>query len=377
MSNNGNLRTWFLRGLLVCTALILASFVGELAVRVFAPQMTYRFPVGLFQNHPTLGYTFVPSFEGRMRTPEFRTHVHINSRGLRSKVEVSPDSDDSSRILFIGDSFTSMFSVEEDETWTHVIGERLSRQHPDRHIEVLNAGVPGYNTFQEVEYLREDGFALAPDLVVLAFFVGNDIMDNANDLPSVVVRNGYLVGTREQDGILPYPIRSFLQKHSQLYHLAWPLLHALPRLGHADAKAPKAPAYTRIYKTDPPRDVVRGLQATRKHLEAFKSLLRSHRVPGLVVIVPDPIQVGAAHQRYNRDRWNGFGEKYKRVVPSKQVRAICESVGIPVYDFFDTFALNEHPENLYFPVDGHWTVAGNQLAGDALLSRILNFDIFR
>ena len=377
MRGDHPVRLWCLRAILVSSALILSVLLGELAVRMFAPQMTYRFPVGLFQNHPTRGFSFVPGFHGQMVTPEFRTRVDINSRGLRDSREIEPKPDDVTRILFVGDSFTSILSVEENQTWIHAIGKGLRNRHPDRKVEVLNAGVPGYNTFQEVDYLQQDGFALSPDLVVLAFFVGNDIVDNRNKLPPITVTDGYLVGTKDRPGALPYPVRSFLQKHSQLYHLAWPLLHALTRLGRASATPTRAPDYMGIYRTNPSDDVARGLIATRKYLKTFRALLYARKVPGLVAIIPDPLQVGANHEGYHFEQWDKLDGEYQRELPSKRVQAICQSLGIPVFDLFAPFTQNRHPERLYFPVDGHWTVAGNELAGESLLPAILKYDIFQ
>ena len=47
--------------------------------------------------------------------------------------------------------------------------------------EVLNFGVSGYNTQQEVETLREKGLRYSPDLVVLAVCV-NDALSHAGGI---------------------------------------------------------------------------------------------------------------------------------------------------------------------------------------------------
>ena len=41
-------------------------------------------------------------------------------------------------------------------------------------IEVINAGIPGYTTYQELEFLKIYGLQMEPDLVVLGF-VFNDL----------------------------------------------------------------------------------------------------------------------------------------------------------------------------------------------------------
>jgi lysophospholipase L1-like esterase len=68
----------------------------------------------------------------------------------------------------LGDSITQGFGVEADEdVFTAVLEAKLRAEGVN--AEVLNFGVSGYNTEQEVETLREKGLQFDPDLVVLAF----------------------------------------------------------------------------------------------------------------------------------------------------------------------------------------------------------------
>ena len=48
-----------------------------------------------------------------------------------------------------------------------------------RGVEVLNLGVGGYGTAQQLLTLEEDGLRYRPDLVVLGFFLGNDVQNNS------------------------------------------------------------------------------------------------------------------------------------------------------------------------------------------------------
>jgi hypothetical protein len=49
---------------------------------------------------------------------------------------------------------------------------------------VINAGMPGYTTYQELEFLKLYGLEMEPDLVVLGF-VFNDVV--ANELEKYIV----------------------------------------------------------------------------------------------------------------------------------------------------------------------------------------------
>jgi hypothetical protein len=68
-----------------------------------------------------------------------------------------------------------------------------------RNVEVLNFGVAGYGTAQELLTLRHRVSDYAPDMVVLAFYPGNDVRNNSRELEPMKLRpffrldNGVLV----------------------------------------------------------------------------------------------------------------------------------------------------------------------------------------
>src|SRR5205814_6625220 len=53
---------------------------------------------------------------------------------------------------------------------------------PGKKIEVLNFGVSGYGTAQELLTLREQVWKYSPDIVMLAITTNNDITDNLRAL---------------------------------------------------------------------------------------------------------------------------------------------------------------------------------------------------
>jgi len=52
---------------------------------------------------------------------------------------------------------------------------------------VLNLGVGGYGTAQQLLYLEEEGVRYRPNLVVLAFYLGNDVQNNSRALEAGVL----------------------------------------------------------------------------------------------------------------------------------------------------------------------------------------------
>lgn len=103
-----------------------------------------------------------------------KTHVRINSQGLRDD-EVPLERDTKKlRILILGDSVVAGFEVEKNETLDRV-SEALLSKYVDP--EVINAGTRGYGTDQSYLYFKEKGKNFKPDMV-LYVFVNNDLENN-------------------------------------------------------------------------------------------------------------------------------------------------------------------------------------------------------
>ena len=54
-----------------------------------------------------------------------------------------------------------------------------------RRVEVINFGVSGYGTVQELMTLRHYVWDYDPDVVVLAFTTGNDVRNNLRALEAI------------------------------------------------------------------------------------------------------------------------------------------------------------------------------------------------
>src|SRR6266508_2428651 len=93
---------------------------------------------------------------------------------------------------------------KEGEGYVRINGEGLHDQEhslsksPDKKIEVLNYGVSGYGTAQELLTLREQVWNFSPDIVMLAVTTNNDITDNiralkkTDEIPYFIYQNNQL-----------------------------------------------------------------------------------------------------------------------------------------------------------------------------------------
>lgn len=355
-------------GVLCGLSLVAALVAGEWMVRYLAPQKLYRFPRGMFENHPALHYRLASNFVGVSKTVEFKTRIRTNALGLRADREYGPKGPKTFRILFLGDSFTMGVGVEHDETYGQMLAQRLmERVRSSSHTyEVINAGVPGYNTQQALTYLRELGLALEPDLVVLGFYIGNDIAENFS-MPLVSVQEGYLQSGAPTEGVLPAPLRRYLALNSHLYQLLWPYQRRLvDRSLWVRKERERLQRRLAIYKPEPPEAKDRSTgalwEATQQQMAALAEITRSQEVPLAVVIIPEMVQVDP--QRWQRmiQPMASSGAIYQADWPNQHVESICHEHHLPVLDLLPVFTQAEADEPLYLPLDGHWTQRGHAVA---------------
>ncbi|HVR07461.1 MAG TPA: SGNH/GDSL hydrolase family protein, partial [Thermoanaerobaculia bacterium] len=118
-------------------------------------------------------YELKPKLDGTFRGQPVRT----NSFGMRGPECTLRRQPDTFRIAGLGDSHMFGWGVGQDETYMHLVEERLNASpagaRRGRRYELLNFAVPGYNTVMEVATYEHRAMAFAPDLVLL-HFVGND-----------------------------------------------------------------------------------------------------------------------------------------------------------------------------------------------------------
>jgi lysophospholipase L1-like esterase len=99
--------------------------------------------------------------------------MDVNSLGFRDAELSAPRAEGELRVLALGDSITWADYLQAEETWVEQAERRLAETLPGRQIEVVNAGVGDIGLKEELDILEEAGLAVAPDVVLVAFFLND------------------------------------------------------------------------------------------------------------------------------------------------------------------------------------------------------------
>lgn len=386
--------------LLVCVSTAVSLWVAECGLRVhhygslagLSGEHTVRAP------HPVLGWALEPGGTAFQRSRDYGVKVEINEHGLRDRAHAFDPAPDVSRIAILGDSFMEAYQVELEESLPYLLQEALA----DRRVEVINFGVGGYGTAQALLALREKGLRYSPDLVVLAFFTGNDIQDNSRELQSLIwgadelksFGRPYLLAETLQSEIvweLPDPDRveklvtdakarrasltRRILKFVQPAMLGHVFERALSRVGSGakdfDPNVMFGWIYTENFDFNHPAATLDAAgyervfddawRVTRRAVLGIRDLAASSGARFAVLIVPSREQVVPDWGRAVEQQFPALRFDWLRI--NREMASFCASAGIPLLDPTDALAEASANAPVYYEIeDRHWSPLGHAVA---------------
>lgn len=118
--------------------------------------------------------------------------VKLNSKGFRDREHSVKKDAGVSRMLVLGDSYTYGYGIRNIENvYTNLLGKMMNRRG-DRRWEIINTGVPGAGTEQEVGIFR-DYLKYSPDVVLVGFHL-NDVEGPRHAIMSYCLYEPFLPG---------------------------------------------------------------------------------------------------------------------------------------------------------------------------------------
>jgi lysophospholipase L1-like esterase len=355
----------------IVTALTLVIFgaavglvLAEVTVALVYPQkvLVTRASVNFFvQPDPELGWVNRKGVVGQVESPDENlppSKVRINGQGFRGREVQLPKPNGSKRILFLGDSNTFGYGVDEEARFSNLLERRLDD------YDTVNLGVFGYGTDQEAILLEREGLRFSPDLVIVGLSPG-DLTDNMCSIytgiskPYCTVENGRI---KLNNVPVPNPgeqtlvkrgarVREALYRHSHLYRLVAERLNE-----------------SRIFMPDSVSEMSQdeGMRVTVAILDGMNRVCRESGCSFAVLLLSH----GAWIEAMGRDQRQDVG--YYPVLTR-----MLASRGITVIDTTDKFvAESRNGEKLFFDHDPvHLNGEGNRAAAESLHEGLIRYGL--
>ncbi len=315
---------------LFVASVIFSLLLGELMVRVFIPVRN----VGptFSEYDPEYGKRLKANLSCVRIAPEFRMQFTTNSLGFRGP---EPSSFPERGILFLGDSFTEGYGVNDGEEFPDLVRSTLAKQNTARPIPVVNAGIGNLGNGRWVKFLRNEGKRYNPRLVVLQLS-DNDFYDNLAEGLFHLADNDSLV---ENSPRSPGSLRHVQKIIDAVPGLAYSYLICLVRdVMSFTAAAPQA--------MPSEEEVQRNNQLTYRLIHEIVAICERNGWP-IVLLSAD----------LNEHQLNEL-----EVVVAEYKTPI---IRIP--------SRETHPE-LNFEIDGHWNAKGHEYVAYQVLEHLKGYD---
>ena len=361
----------------------LCLIVLETALRLFDWQVRYKHHIGgMHRYHPILGREQIPSWDVVIDSGPEAIHYHIDRHGFRDPDETPlARVPGVTRIALLGDSLAWGWGVKADD----MLSEQLEALTG---AEVVNMAHVATGTGHQLLLLKEKGLAFAPDVVLLAFFVGNDYrnnLDRKSKLPQFTLRDdgGIEVGNVPVPRPLGARVSELLKRVSLSYFFVgyhfealrtaiqsgsgW--LGDLSRGLSADDGEGGAwyGEFVDIYRAAPTPEMQRGYDLTEGLLREIRAVADAHGMHLLLAVIPDRFQIedaawAALVEEVEEDR----GPALDRMQPSRTCLEISARAGIDTLDLHPALRAAEAEAPVHFQGDIHWNARGHQVAAQAI-----------
>jgi len=237
------------------------------------------------------------------------------------------------RILVLGDSCTFGLGVDDTQTWPAQLQALLENESAGTGVDVINAGVFGYTSFQGLRFLVSRGLDLAPDVVIVAFWFNETLPWSMTSDKHKAKQFVWMKWRYRLDRLL---------RRSRLYTDLIEMRGAQDRPeASEEAALPFEKGYRRITSED-----------FEDNLKAIYRLCTSKDIPVLFLIWPLSTQTGPAARL----------SEYQAIVAR-----VGEQLGVPVLNLVPHFAQSRGD---LFLDNMHATPIGCRVAAEAVAEEI-------
>jgi hypothetical protein len=291
---------------------------------------------------PDLGYVLRPGANGRHSSLEYDNNFKINSFGVRDD-ETSLDNPE---LVFLGDSFTMGWGVDQNQTYADLTEKKLG-------VKALNAGISSYGTYREMllfSKIKRDSCKL----VVLQYCDNdreeNEARNEPNNQGQTLTPETFentAVFNRINETYYPMRFTYFFVREKDLLKRVWTSpLQVVSEIGGALSSWFKGEQLAVVT----PQDIKTPVETNAHTGYFFKSLAKIRKFyQGDILVLH-------------------LDGRYTRAEMIRAFEAEAEKTGDQHLLFLHTDELLKAQD--YYPVDGHIRASGHAKISDALAGMI-------
>jgi len=360
----GTLPDWLTKSGLLLGSTMAALLLGEVVVRIVAPQQLIILRPDIWMPVDSVGWTFRPLVHSTINTGERTVHVVTDSQGFRVSAGGRPSA--RTRVLLIGDSFMAALQVEYEQSVAGLLEKGLQARLGEP-VAVFDAGQAGWDPPQYLIQARSLLHRASFGLVIVAIYVGNDIVTARPDRIAprqaeehYALRFPRRLSWSELTRAVLRPINDWLKTRSELFVLLKNHLQTLGmRLGLTAEYFPivfrKSEATSLRWSVT--ADICRDIAA----------LAAQRGIPTLFVLIPTPFQADPA---VFQDFLRGFQIDSTEVdldQPTRFMDTQLRQRRLSVVDVLPGFRIaRDRGARLYGNVDHHLSPDGHRVLDELL-----------
>lgn len=314
--------------------------------------------------------------------PHARVLGHkLNSKGFMDVEYPYKKPEGTYRIVAIGDSF-AFGTVPYPENFLTILEEKMNAT--GKRFEIVNMGIPGTEPPEYLRLLKQEGLSYNPDMVMVFFFIGNDIILflEKNMTPKepkiytarlikysyTVLRNMYIASDS------PDSLDREAVYRNRERHLILKLTNSEKYLSMFDQEAMPNAKWVDMARVN--RQISKAFSSNFEKLVNIKEVCDENGVQLLIVLVPEDVQVHNDLMLYLMVYYQRQGEvegKNKQhivdfEIPNELLSINLKARNIQYIDLLRPFRSyhDTTKKRLYIENNDHWNKEGNRHAADIL-----------
>lgn len=235
------------------------------------------------------------------------------------------------------------------QAYPYLLERGLNSRMQDRTYEIINSGVPGYSTFQQLRYLEKRGLSLKPDAIIVQFCL-NDVVERYKVLFEYGGDNVFLgVDTREN----LQGVHGWLVRNSRAYE-------ALARLTVSLGKAKQEYDVSQLMSDDLSPKLEQAWKLVLLELDTIHQIAKRNEIPLMLMIAPYRRQLGEPELT---------NQPQRRLIDFASERKLAT---LNLLLDFSMFVLHQNGTKLFNDAN-HFSVQGHQLAAIQMIDPVIQF----